>query len=104
MPNVKVGNVVDYKVSPSGNILAVAGTSGLQLFRFNGGNAITSLTDALISSAIDQIFWDNAYHIYAISRSTGQLYVFNVTAKGVTQSPGSPHAIAGIENLIVAPR
>jgi hypothetical protein len=104
MPSVSVGNVVDYKTSPSGKMLAVAGTAGLQLFACNGENPITSLTGAVISSSIDQIFWDRANHIYAISRSTGQLYVFSVTAKGVTPSPGSPHAINGIENLIVVPR
>ena len=104
MPSVSVGNVVDYKTSPSGKLLAVAGTAGLQLFAFSGENPITSLTGAVISSSIDQIFWDKADHIYAISRSTGQLYVFSVTAKGVIQSPGSPHAIPGIENLIVVPR
>lgn len=104
MPILSVGNVVDYKTSSSGKLLAVAGTAGLQLFAFNGGNPITTLTGALISSPVDQIFWDRENHIYAISRSTGQLYVFSVTAKGVIQSPGSPHAISGIENLIVVPR
>ena len=102
MPTVSVGNVVDYKTSPSGKLLAVAGTAGLQLFGFNGDNPITCLTGPIISSPIDQIFWDKENHIYAISRSLGKLYVFSVTAKGVVQSPGSPHAITGIKNLIVA--
>lgn len=102
MPSVKVGNVVDYKTSPSGKLLAVAGAAGLQLFGFNGGNPIRSLTGPILSTPLDQVFWDNANHIYAVSRTTGQLYVFCVSAKGVMQAPGSPHAISGITNLIVA--
>jgi hypothetical protein len=101
MPTVSVGTVVDYKTSPSGRILAVAGTAGLQLFGFNGGNPVTSLTGPVISAPIDQICWDHANHIYAISRSLGRLYVFTVTAKGVVQAPGSPHAITGVQNMIV---
>lgn len=101
MPAVKLGNVVDYKTSPSGTLLAVAGAAGLQLFGFNGGNPIRSLTGPIISTPLDQVFWDNANHIYAISRTTGQLYVFCVSAKGVLQAPGSPHSIQGIVNLVV---
>lgn len=104
MPTVKVGNVTDYKISPSGKILAVAGTSGLQLFRINGVNPITSLTGLLTTTPIDQIFWDNANHIYAISQSIGQLSVFNLSSTGVSQSPGSPHLITGVRNMIVVPR
>ena len=104
MPSVKVGNITDYKISPSGKILAVAGSGGLQLFRMNGTNAITQLTGLLTTTPIDQIFWDSGNHIYAISRSIGQLYVYNLSTTGVSQSPGSPHVIAGIRNLIVVPR
>jgi len=104
MPAIKVGNVVDYKTSPSGKLLAVAGTGGLQLFGFNGENPITTLTGPVITVPLDQIFWDNANHIYAISRTLGRLYVLCVTAKGVMPAPGSPHAISGIQNLIVVSR
>ncbi len=104
MPSIGVGSVNDYKMSPSGQILAVGGTNGLQLFRFNGANPITALTGAITSSPIDQLFWDTTNHIYAISRSMNRFYVFQVTAKGVVQSPGSPHAMAGMQNLIVLPK
>jgi len=52
----------------------------------------------------DQMFWDNANHLYAISRSVGKLFVFTVTATGVTQAPGSPHSIAGAQNIMVLPK
>ena len=42
MPSVLVGAVVDYWMSPSGKYLAVGGTSGLQIFHFNGANPINS--------------------------------------------------------------
>jgi len=104
MPSVKVGNITDYKISPSGKIIAVAGSGGLQLFQMNGTNAITQLTGLLTTTPLDQIFWDSGNHIYAISRSIGKLYIYNLSSTGVSQSPGSPHVIAGIRNLIVVPR
>lgn len=104
MPGVAVGTVNDYKMAPSGKLLAVAGTGGLQLFQFNGGNPITSLTGSLTSDSIDQVAWDTTNHVYAISRSSGRLHVFVSTSKGVSEAAGSPYAIAGIENLVVVPR
>jgi hypothetical protein len=50
------------------------------------------------------MFWDNANHLYAISRSAGKLYVFTVATTSVTQAPGSPHSITNPENLIVLPK
>ncbi|MFZ0731655.1 MAG: hypothetical protein WAM79_04965 [Candidatus Sulfotelmatobacter sp.] len=104
MPRVLVGNVIDYWMSPPGKFLAVGGDSGLQLFHFNGANPITRYTGLLTSDAILQMFWDNANHLYAITQSTGKLYVFTVTSTGVTQAPGSPHSITGAQNLIVLPK
>src|SRR5437762_14165240 len=104
MPKVLVGSITDYWMSPNGRFLAVGGTSGLQIFHFNGANPITKYTGLLVSKEVDQVFWDNAHHLYAISRAAGKLYVFTVTSTGVTQAPGSPHAIALPEYLIVLPK
>src|ERR1043166_10236890 len=90
MPTVAVGNVCDYRMSPSGKFLAVGGTGGLRIFHFNGANPITKLTGSLTASSVDQLFWDKANHVYAISRSNGKLYVFTVTSTGAKQAPGSP--------------
>ena len=104
MPTVLVGGATDSRMSPSGKLLAVAGSAGLQIFHFNGANPITKFTGRLTSSPIDQVFWDNANHVYAISRKAGKLVVYTVTSTGVTQAPGSPHAITSVENLIVLPK
>ncbi len=104
MPKVSVGTVNDVWASPSGKYLAVGGTSGLQVFHYNGANQITKFTGLLVSASIDQVFWDNASHLYAISRKAGKLYVFTVTSTGATQSVGSPHSVSGAEYLIVLPK
>jgi hypothetical protein len=96
--------VNDYRMSPSGKLLAVAGPLGLQLFRFNGGNPITSFTKLVTNDYITQLFWDNANHLYAISSRSGKLYVFTVAPTGVTQAPGSPHSLPGAVNITVLPK
>ena len=67
MPAVAVGNVNYLKMAPSGKLLAVAGSAGLQVFHFNGASPITKFTGQLTKTSIDQCFWDNANHLYAIS-------------------------------------
>jgi hypothetical protein len=104
MPSVLVGDVTDYWMSPSGKLLAVGGSAGFQIFHFNGASPITRFTGRLTSSPVDQIFWDNANHVYAISRTAGKLFVWTVTSAGVTRAPGSPHSIGNIQNLIVLPK
>jgi hypothetical protein len=104
MPYTAIGSVQDIWPSPSGKYLAVGGTKGLQLFHFNGANPITKFTKPLISNEIDQIFWDNSNHLYAIDQLTGKLYVFTVTSTGATQALGSPYTIPGGWYLIVLPK
>ncbi|MHB8217307.1 MAG: lactonase family protein [Candidatus Sulfotelmatobacter sp.] len=103
MPAVLTQGAQTYWMSPSGKYLAVAG-SGLQIFHFNGANPITKFTGLLTTDTIGQVYWDNANHLYAISYSANKLYVFSVTATGVTQAPGSPHTITAPQSLIVLPR
>jgi hypothetical protein len=104
MPQTAVGTVNDIKMGPHGALLAVAGTSGLQVFHFNGSNPITPDTGLLTSDPIDHAFWDNDHHLYAISQSAGRLYVFTVTLLGATQAPGSPYTISHPQNLAVQPK
>ena len=96
--------VTDYWMSPSGKLLAVAGTSGLQIFHFNGANPITKYTGLLFSKEVDQVFWDNSNHLYAIGDTAGKLWVFTVTETGVTEAPGSPHSITYPADMIVLPK
>ncbi len=103
MPSVLTQGAQTYWMSPTGKYLAVGG-AGLQIFHFNGANPITHFTGLLTNDTIDQVYWDNANHLYAISRSAGKLYVFSVTSTGVTQAPGSPHKITTPYSLIVLPK
>lgn len=104
MPSTSVGTglgtVLDMRVSPAGNLLAVAGEDGLQVFHFNGSHQITPYTGLLAVHPISQVFWDNHNHLYGISPS-GLLYVFTVTTTGHKQAPGSPHALANPQDLAV---
>jgi hypothetical protein len=104
MPSTGVKYVTDLKASPSGNLLAVAGSAGLQVFHFNGSGPITHYTAVLAGVQIDQMFWDKANHLYAISRYTNQLFVFTITPTSVEQAPGSPYSILEPQTLAVLPR
>jgi hypothetical protein len=104
MPSAAVGTVTDLKMGPLGKLLAVAGTAGLQVFHFNGANPITAGTGLLTKSEIDQMFWDNDHHLYAISQSAGKVFVFTVTATSATQAPGSPYTLAHPQNIAVQPK
>lgn len=79
MPATQVGYVTALAMSPSGKLLAVAGTNGLQVFHFNGSGPITALTGLMSKAEIDSIFWDNNNHLYAIGTSNNKLAVFKVT-------------------------
>lgn len=104
MPQVLVGSVNDYWMSPNGKLLAVSGTTGLQIFHFNGALPITRFTKLLTTSSVSQVLWDNSNHLYAISYSANKLWVFTVTSTGVSQAPGSPYAITSPGNMIVLPK
>lgn len=104
MPRTAVTSVTDILFSPSGKLVAVGGSAGLQLFRFNGANPLTRATGLLTTDEIDQFFWDNANHLYAISQLTGKLFVFSITPTGAKQAPGSPYAITNPVNIAVLPK
>ena len=104
MPTSSVNSVLDIDMAPSGKLLAVGGTAGLQVFHFNGSNPITHYTGLLTTDEIDQFFWDNDNHLYAISAKSGKLFVFTVTPTSVSQAPGSPYTIRQPMNIIVLPK
>lgn len=92
MPTTEVGSITGMEANPSGNLLAVGGSSGLQIFYFNGSKQITPYTGFLAEHFITQIAWDNHNHLYGISVSQ-RLYSFTVTKTGYHQDPGSPYTI-----------
>jgi len=104
MPATLVKSVTDVWPSPSGNLLAVAGTGGLEIFHYNGASPITKYTGLLTSNPIDQMFWDNQNHLYALSRSKGKLYVYTITTTTHSPASGSPYTITNPINLIVLPK
>ncbi len=104
MPATVVKSVLDIDMAPSGKLLAVGGTAGLQVFHFNGANPITYYTGLLTKDEIDQFFWDNDNHLYAISKPSGKLFVFTVTPTSFSPAPGSPYTISQPLNVIVLPR
>jgi 6-phosphogluconolactonase (cycloisomerase 2 family) len=103
MPATSIVTVYDMKMAPSGKLLAVAGQEGLQVFHFNGASPITKYTGLLTSDPINQMFWDNDNHLYAISQTSGKLFVFTITPSSHEEAPGSPHAIDSPDNIIVQP-
>lgn len=98
MPKVSVGDVSALRMSPSGKLLAVGGTNGLQVFHFNGANPITLYTGLMSKVSITDIRWDNNNHLYAISRSGNRVIVFTVTPTNwkwvATYSVNHPYGIA----------
>lgn len=104
MPQTTVGSVYDIDMSPAGNLLAVGGAKGLQVFHFNGAKPITTYTGLLTSDEVTQMFWDNDNHLYAVSPSAGKLFVFTITPTNHTQAPGSPYSVKGAQDLIVLPK
>jgi hypothetical protein len=103
MPAPKVQNIYDMKTSPSGKLLAVAGSEGLQIFHFNGGSPLTHYTGLITTTPITQMFWDNNDHLYAISQSTGKLLVFTITPTEHKMAVGSPYSITQPQDIIVQP-
>jgi len=101
MPKTAMAILTDIAMSPSGRLLAVAGTTGLQVFHFNGSKPITHYTGLLATDQVDQLFWDNDNHLYATSQSAGKLFVFTITPTSVSQAPGSPHRITKPQNIVV---
>lgn len=103
MPKVAVGELTDIKMSTNGKLLAVAGTNGLQIFQIDGGGTLTPYPGLLARGEVDQMFWDNRNHLYAISQSAGKLWVFTLASGGFIQSSGSPYSIPGAQNIAVQP-
>jgi hypothetical protein len=107
MPATAIGTVSMMNASPSGKLLAVAGSgpgqAGLQIFHFNGSSQVTKYTGLLTSTPIDEVHWDNDNHLYAISHSAGKLFVFTATPTSVSEAAGSPYTVASPQSIIIRP-
>ena len=103
MPTSLVQSAYDIKMAPSGQLVAIAGQEGLQVFHFNGANSVTHYTGLLTKDPITQAFWDSNNNLYAISNTAGELLVFTITPSTHKKAPGSPYAIPGAQQIIVQP-
>ncbi|HEV2464501.1 MAG TPA: hypothetical protein VGT04_11920 [Acidobacteriaceae bacterium] len=107
MPATSIASIYDMKMSPSGKLLAVAGQQGLQVFHFNGAAPITHYTGLLTKDPINQMFWDNANHLYAITgvfnSNVNRLHVYTITPTGYREAPGSPYTLNGPKYITVQP-
>jgi hypothetical protein len=101
MPVSKVGTALGMSMAPSGKLLAVGGSGGLQIFHFHGSAPPTAATGLLTSLEVDQLFWDHDNHLYAISTASNRLFVFTVTPTHHHESPGSPYTLEAPQGLAV---
>jgi 6-phosphogluconolactonase (cycloisomerase 2 family) len=98
MATTDVTYVNTLAMSPSGTLLAVAGYNGVQIFNFNPNGQATVNTGLITTERVSggytsQLYWDKNNHLYVISSANNALHVFNVTATGTTEAPGSPYTI-----------
>jgi hypothetical protein len=103
MPESKVGTALAMSMAPSGKLLAVGGSGGLQIFHFHGSAPPTAATGLLTGDEIDQMFWDHDNHLYAISTSTNRLFVFTITPTHHHEAHGSPYTVEAPQALAVQP-
>ena len=75
-------------VSPAGNLLALCGGNGVQVFHFNGSNPITPYTKQLAVRCED-LAWDKHNHLYSIEGSKG-VRVWRITANFWTPTAHYP--------------
>lgn len=99
-------------LSPSGTLLAVGGSTGIQIFNFYGAAPITPNSSIFTvpptnGGAQWAFAWDHHEHLYAleieVDLSKNKLYVFTVTSKSFVQAPGSPYTIPDADALMVQP-
>lgn len=103
MPTTAIVSPYDLKMAPSGQLVAIAGQEGLQVFHMNGADPITSYTPLLTTDPIDMMFWDNNNHLYAISQKANTLHVFTITNTEYQEASGSPYTISSPNDVIVQP-
>jgi hypothetical protein len=103
MPKMAVGNVINLSMAPSGRLIAVSGTSGMQVFHVNGANPLTHYTGLITTEQVTQMFWDNDNHLYAISNND-HLFVYAITPTKISGVQGSPYTITAPEYIVVLPK
>lgn len=102
MPSIAGRGINVMRLSPSGNLLAVATGTGVQIFHFNGSHPITKFTGVIGKTGfIRDLQWDKNNHLYAINGATGNLHVYTITTTTAVEAAGSPYAVEGTHLAVV---
>ncbi len=93
------------KLDPTGKYLAVATGTGVQVFYFNGAKPISKFTGIVGTSGfIASVSWDGSGHLYANNGDSGKLHVYDGKTKSLTEAPGSPYHVCGVNTCTVIVR
>ena len=96
MPSIAGSGINVMRLSPAGNLLAVATGTGVQIFHFNGSKPITKFTGVIGTSGyVSDLQWDKNNHLYLINGASGNLLVYTVTTSSAVEATGSPYATRG---------
>jgi hypothetical protein len=95
MPFLSDGNYsqnINIGMSPSGELLAVPESIGLEIFHFNGAAPVTAYSGLLLRGVdFEQVKWDSENHLFALSYGGAKLYVYTVMPTSIKEAPGSPY-------------
>jgi hypothetical protein len=94
--------VIWMTMAPSGKVLAVAGGAGMQLYHYNGASPVTKFTGMVATHQIDQMYFDNTNHLYALSKVDQKVYVYTLGNSGTTYI-GS-YSVPSAAYIIVQPK
>lgn len=103
MSETLVSQVTSMAMAPSGKLLALGGSNGLQIFNFNPSGQATPATQLITRAPITGMYWDNSNHLYAISNADSAIHVFTVTSTDATEVEGSPWTVEHPVAMIVQP-
>lgn len=94
--------ITDLEFDPSGNFVAAATNTGVQVYRLTSGtlSAVGSPQDA--NTSFDLVQWDGFGHLYAISSSAQRFFIYSATQGVLSAAPGSPYSVVNPAGLAVA--
>jgi hypothetical protein len=91
----------DIEFDSSGNFVAAATNSGVQLYRLVSGTLVTVGMPQDANTSFDLVRWDSSGHLYAISSSAQRLFIYSVNQGNLSPAPGSPYSVANPMGLAV---
>lgn len=93
-------SISDVQISPAGTVVAVAISTGIKFYHFNGSKPVTEFTGLIGSSGwIASMSWSGDT-LYAVNGASGKLHVYTVTTSKVTENKGSPYSVGALEVFV----